>query len=203
MTEQKIHKKKLQALQTREAILEAATKCFAENGYPGCSLDLIAMAAGITKGAVYNHFESKSALFAAIIERAYEHAQAAASAMETTLPRIEAIIALLRACFKDGEFPIDHRLWAEILAVANRDGEIRSVFIQSQAKFRNILKRWICEGIRSGEIRTDVDAQNVTRLLFALGNGLVVRLGCGPDFASDHSFEIIEKTVRFHLQNPL
>jgi AcrR family transcriptional regulator len=54
---------------TREALLEAATKVFARQGYVAASVDDVAWEAGLTKGAVYSNFDSKDALFAAVIQR--------------------------------------------------------------------------------------------------------------------------------------
>lgn len=54
-------------LQTRERLLEAASKVFLKLGYQGAKLDDIAAAAGFTKGALYWHFPNKQALFQALI----------------------------------------------------------------------------------------------------------------------------------------
>ncbi|HVB92626.1 MAG TPA: TetR/AcrR family transcriptional regulator [Acidimicrobiales bacterium] len=55
---------------TRDALIEAATKVFARQGYVAASVDDVAWEAGLTKGAVYSNFASKDALFEAVIERA-------------------------------------------------------------------------------------------------------------------------------------
>jgi len=54
---------------TRQAIVSGALKLFAERGFASASIADIADAAGITKGAIYWHFESKDALFTAILDR--------------------------------------------------------------------------------------------------------------------------------------
>lgn len=46
-----------------EAILEAATQLFLENGYAGTSMEHVAAAAGASKQTIYKHFSSKKALF--------------------------------------------------------------------------------------------------------------------------------------------
>src|SRR5919106_1061788 len=51
---------------TRAALLETATAMFAERGFAGTSLDDIAVATQVTRGAVYHHFESKQAVFEAV-----------------------------------------------------------------------------------------------------------------------------------------
>lgn len=56
----------------RRQILEGAALIFARDGYEGASMSRIAAAAGVSKGTLYNHFESKAALFAAYVEQACE-----------------------------------------------------------------------------------------------------------------------------------
>jgi TetR/AcrR family acrAB operon transcriptional repressor len=55
--------------ETREAILSACLKLFAKNGFVSTSVNDIARAAHITKGAVYWHFKGKDELFQAILDR--------------------------------------------------------------------------------------------------------------------------------------
>ena len=69
------------AVRTREAIITAAAQVFQRSGYAAASLDEIAQAADVTKGALYFHFPSKAALAAAILREhhaAWERTAAAA-----------------------------------------------------------------------------------------------------------------------------
>jgi len=54
---------KAEAAETRAAILAAAEKMFFEKGVSNSRLEDIATAAGVTRGAVYWHFASKTDLF--------------------------------------------------------------------------------------------------------------------------------------------
>lgn len=56
---------------TVAALVAAARELFANDGYAATSLDAVAGAAGVTKGALYHHFEGKRELFRAV----YEHEQ--------------------------------------------------------------------------------------------------------------------------------
>ncbi|HLZ82672.1 MAG TPA: helix-turn-helix domain-containing protein [Caulobacteraceae bacterium] len=49
-------------------ILEGARRLFATNGFDATSIDDIAEAAGVAKGAVYHHFASKEAVFLRVLE---------------------------------------------------------------------------------------------------------------------------------------
>lgn len=54
---------------TRSALIDAARALFAERGYAGVGTEEIVRAAGVTRGALYHHFDGKRELFAAVYER--------------------------------------------------------------------------------------------------------------------------------------
>jgi len=60
---------------TRRAVLAAARSLFGRNGYAQTSVDEIADAARVTKGAVYHHFANKQALFRAVYAQTGADAQ--------------------------------------------------------------------------------------------------------------------------------
>jgi TetR/AcrR family acrAB operon transcriptional repressor len=64
-----VRRTKEDALATRDSLLDAAEHLFLANGVSGTSLQDIAQAAGVTRGAVYWHFKDKAALFNAMMER--------------------------------------------------------------------------------------------------------------------------------------
>jgi len=56
----------------RAAIIDAAVVEFRQSGYEATSMDRVAASAGVSKRTVYNHFPSKEALFAEIIQQLSE-----------------------------------------------------------------------------------------------------------------------------------
>ena len=60
------------ASDTRQRIIASAATVFARKGYHGASLDQVAADAGLTKGAVYWHFQSKSDLFLALLDARFQ-----------------------------------------------------------------------------------------------------------------------------------
>lgn len=57
-----------EAEETRQAIMAAALRTFEERGISKTTLEHIALAAGVTRGAIYHHFVDKQAILAAIRE---------------------------------------------------------------------------------------------------------------------------------------
>ncbi|MFC4052705.1 TetR family transcriptional regulator [Actinomadura syzygii] len=53
---------------TRDQLIAIATRLFAERGYEGASIGAVLDESGMSKGALYHHFDGKDALFAAVLE---------------------------------------------------------------------------------------------------------------------------------------
>ena len=62
-------KKVQQGEATRQALLDAACALFGEHGYTATSIDDVAHAANVTKGAFYHHYAGKQELFAGVYEQ--------------------------------------------------------------------------------------------------------------------------------------
>lgn len=64
-----VRKNKTETEQTRQDIITAARQVFAERGVSRSTLEQIAKAAGVTRGAIYWHFKNKPDLFFAMMEQ--------------------------------------------------------------------------------------------------------------------------------------
>jgi len=80
--------------QTRQAIIAAAMKLFAERGFEQTSMDELAREAGVGKGTIYGYFKAKSEIFLAFLEEEVEHAFAALDAKrDADAPLHEQLVA--------------------------------------------------------------------------------------------------------------
>jgi AcrR family transcriptional regulator len=83
---------------TRQAVLAAARSLFGKRGYAQTSVDEIAAAARVTKGAVYHHFTSKKALFRAVYNEVEAETQTrTVAAGDPGQPPVDQIVAKLNA----------------------------------------------------------------------------------------------------------
>src|SRR5215213_5085228 len=83
---------------TTRALLDAARSLFAEKGYHGTAAEEIVRRAGLTRGALYHHFEDKKDLFRAVVdemEGEIDEEIEAAERAQSSLP--EAVMAGYRA----------------------------------------------------------------------------------------------------------
>ena len=97
-------KRRLRAPARRKLIVDAALAECAEHGYNAASMGRIAAAAGVARTVLYDHFPSKRALFAALVEAKQadllEHLRAALTA---EVPRAERMRTTLDTFFRFAE----------------------------------------------------------------------------------------------------
>ena len=77
-------------------LLEAAEQRFTERGYASTSIEDIVRAAGVTRGALYHHFESKAAVFRAVFER--QQQRLVASQIEELIDEPDVWVQIRRGC---------------------------------------------------------------------------------------------------------
>jgi len=84
--------RRLPRAERREQLLAAATQAFARAGFAATSLDDIAAQAGISRVLLYRHFESKTDLYRAVLERAIARLTATVGTRDYTYASIDALL---------------------------------------------------------------------------------------------------------------
>lgn len=190
-----------QRLEARTRILTAAAACFAEKGYSGCSVQEIADKAGMSKGALYVYYKSKEDLFKAMIALEHEAGIKRSQQAGSRPPYLDGILWFMSECIRNSGFPMDHRLWAEVLAVVARDKDIKKAFAESDRRMRSF---WVDTMLRkaadAGEIDSSLDLNATAIWLTALGDGLILRVADDPEFNFQQHLPLFEKLVRRALR---
>ena len=107
--------------EVRARLLQTAAEHFALYGYDGASINRISVAAGYAKGTVYGYFESKAALFGAVLELGSEATVSLFRSMQVDGGIQDQLHALARA---DIILVQQHEAFAKVLVneyVLNRD----------------------------------------------------------------------------------
>lgn len=125
----------------REQILDAATRAFARTGYAATSLDEVTGEAGITRVLLYRHFDSKAALYRAILDRACTHL---AQTVGDDDFDADSLPALLRAASAD---PDAFRL---LFHHAAREPEFRDLTDALTAASTDVARRNLAQRIPAG-----------------------------------------------------
>lgn len=86
--------RRLRRAERREQILAAATRAFARSGFAATGLEDVAAEAGISRAILYRHFDSKTDLYRAALERARARLTAVAGAREYSYANLEAMLGV-------------------------------------------------------------------------------------------------------------
>jgi len=144
----------------RPDLTDIAIDCFAQYGYRATSIDRIAKAAGLTKGAIYYHFKDKEdLLFAAVRDRVSQFER---SVTAEILPLSDAIAALrrtARVCFEHATKSNHRRFIVTLMVEAlGTNARLSEQFREMMRRFRAFLRDIIEFGQNQGVFRRDVDA---------------------------------------------
>jgi len=161
----------------RQQILDAAASCFARQGFHATSMQDIFAAAGLSAGAVYRYFPSKTELIRAIAAEALANVLPVldSAISDQVTPGIPDVVATLVAELRDGRLarlrPVILPVWAE----AVRDEELaelaRSTLGELLTNIASLLERLVAEG----RIASGTDPTAAGRLIMALLQGYVIQ----------------------------
>jgi len=143
----------------REEILCAARRRFASEGFHATSMQDILTESGLSAGAVYRYFNSKSDIVSAI---ACENMSALLSSLESyadaaaDVPVADIVVAVLQQIRNKHENDRLARLALQVWAESARDPELRTQFCSSHDRFRAIVRNLVLR--RHPDLGHDADA---------------------------------------------
>jgi TetR/AcrR family acrAB operon transcriptional repressor len=170
---------KEEAAATRDSILDAAEKLFVEQGVSRTTLQHIATAAGVTRGAIYWHFDDKGALFNAMMERAILPLEAEMQVLdqvESDDPLVDLRNHMLAVLDRTVNDPGARRVFEIATLKVEFVGEMDAVRQRRQdnlANWKSRAERRIRLAIDKGLISRDVDPGRVALGLWTMIDGLI------------------------------
>jgi AcrR family transcriptional regulator len=178
-------------------VLGAARSLFGSKGYAQTSVDEIAAAARVTKGAVYHHFAGKEALFRAVHAEVEGEAQARAfAARDPRRPPIDQIVAMMNA-YLDAALDEEIRLITLIDGPALLGLEPEVPTDPEQRAAQEGVRSFILTAIERGEL-VDVEPDVLTHLIggLALQGGLLIARAADPEAARASLGRAIDAMLR-------
>ena len=153
----------------REEILDAARRCFARYGYEGATVARLEEETGLSRGAIFNYFPTKEAIFIALVERDQE---------------------------RFGGVWVNDGYEAAVRAIAEEEPAWLAVYLESARRLRTdpdfkqrrreagkpierALDEWLLRARASGELRDDLPAETLGTFLGIVIDGLAVRAAAG------------------------
>lgn len=176
--------------------MATAIDCFTRYGYAGTSIDRIARAAGVTKGALYYHFRDKEQLlFAAVKERIDAFEQHVVERVARVDDPAHALREITRICALNA-IQDNHRRFILTLMVEALDtnATLSSEFREMLHRFRSYQRHLIRQGQERGIFRTDVDL-GVAAVQFVSGI-----LGAEIQYYQDPARIDLTKTLECHAE---
>ncbi len=158
-----------------EKLLCAARSLIVSKGYRSTTLDQVATAAGLTKGAVYFHFGSKEALLVQLLDRAEN--QLVVPALEILEspgdPVSEKLVQFMRL---HGEMGVTNRedmllLIAMSIEFAELEGPAADAIRRIYSDFHRVVEVLIRSGQANGEFRRDAPATELASVVIATHDG--------------------------------
>jgi TetR/AcrR family transcriptional regulator of autoinduction and epiphytic fitness len=141
----------------RDAILQAATEGFRDEGYETTSMDRIAELANVSKRTVYNHFGSKEALFQAVVEQLISHAKALKQVPWDANRSLEAQLHdFVTAKTTVANDPAWAALLRVVLGVVIRNPELTKETTLQAADGEDALVRWLDAARKAGRMNVDM-----------------------------------------------
>jgi AcrR family transcriptional regulator len=180
------------ALDSKEAVLDAAQRLIFQYGYSGFSMRDLAQQSGLAKATLYHHFQDKHEIFMQVLERdlatVRDHVADAAATPGDIPARLRAVI--------NAFFKLTTERGTLLFAILRQAVGMEREFLTLMRSYRDELHRPIVallnEGIASGVIRP-LDPEKATMCFF----------GILQVFTSRHllmaDLELDDKTVDFVL----
>ena len=176
---------------TRQRLMQAAAKVFAERGLHHASIDELAERAGFTKGAFYANFSSKEELFLAMLD---ERFAARLAELERTTGTDEAPEEQARQAGADfsraiAADPEWERLFFEFAAHAGRDERFRAELVKRYRDLRSRIEELYRRRLDREELPVPpVPLDRLALMTFAMVNGMALEKMLEPDLVDDELY---------------
>jgi AcrR family transcriptional regulator len=179
--------------------MDSAELLFSTKGFNGTSMNDIVKESGLSKGAIYGHFESKERLFLSLWERmtvvGIGQARQMFSPDETAVDKLLKMAEITMASSCDCP-PEMGRMQLEFMVAASRMKSLEPDIQKRYESIHTFIREIFEEGVENGEFKKDLDCEALTSILFAALDGLGVHYATlGIEFNAKRLQDTLMKVV--------
>lgn len=165
----------------KDAILEAGLKTMFRTGYHGTSVRDVVAAAGAPQGSFTNHFRSKEAFAAEVLDRYFAHtrslvAEALQDSSLSPRARLKRYLDIITGRLESDGFVRGCLIGDLSLEASGSSAMLRAQLADIFQEWRKPFAACIAEAQASGEIASDFDAEELAEFLLASWQGAMLRM---------------------------
>lgn len=168
---------------SRDDVVRAAVKEFNVRGFEATTMGHVAESLGVSKPALYHHIESKEAILEESVGRALDGLEAVwDEANSGDFPAVERLRILIDGAVE--ALSVDPEAVVLLLRLRG-NSEVEKRALERRRRITRVVIELVSQAQEEGDIRDDVDASVVGRLLFGLVNSLAEWFRVGGRLGAD------------------
>ncbi|WP_148687419.1 TetR/AcrR family transcriptional regulator [Candidatus Nitrosocosmicus hydrocola] len=169
----------------RVRILHSAVECFSKNGFDRTRMDEISLSADVSKGTLYNYFNSKEELFHALCDDSLELLKIQLDTLFTSskndlISNAELFYENFQKIQKEGTALV----FFEALSESTRNPKLQKILIKHRLKIFKVVENYLQLQIDKGFLKEDSSLEYLAAGLVSLFDGITAGslLGIPEDF---------------------
>ena len=191
----------------KEAILEAGLRAMFRTGYHGTSVRDVTAAAGAPQGSFTNHFRSKEAFAAEVLERYFDHTRSlvAEALQDPTLTprrRLRRYLDIITGKLEGDAWSRGCLIGDLSLEASGSSEALRARLVAIFAEWRLPFAACIAEAQASGEIAADFSPGELADFLLTSWQGAILRMKVERSPAPLERFKVIVFATVFRSPQP-
>jgi AcrR family transcriptional regulator len=186
------------ATTTADTIVDAMRTSVARRGVAGSTFDHVAREAGVSRGLLHYYFGTKERLLAEVVRRDGDVRMSELEERLAGARSADDFVALLRTSLQRmlADDPEYVTLVFELFTLSRRNAEIAAAFAQLLRRGREHVAALLDAKQREGVVHLHASAESVADSIFALGDGLAIRMLAEPDRDWAPTVDAAELAVR-------
>lgn len=158
--EKPVCRREKRSIQTREKIFRVALQLFAERGFSATTIEAITDAADVGKGTFFNYFENKESILLEYREMQMGRIKTFVSNSAKSDAPLETLIYKLAVIMTE-EHQNNPKMFQSLITAILSNNAVQKRTAEGLSRGRHMLAKLISHRQQSGEIRNDIEAEEI------------------------------------------